>query len=144
MESKIATGRRIVLAVIVAILTLSVLSIFAYNVRLGPGHILQQIFRFLFTIGLCVFLYRGANWARWVVGILLSMAGVLAVLGGIALLLKARAGFLLIVMGMVYLASAVALFFIPAVRAYFNLRKTQVTTQPVDSSQQTSTTNTTL
>jgi presenilin-like A22 family membrane protease len=143
MESQITTGRRIVLAVIVATLTLSVLSIFTYNVRLGQERITQQIIRYLLTIGLCVLLYKGANWARWVMGSLLGYTGVLAMFGGIAFSFNPRFSLLLIVMGMVYLAAAAALFFIPAVRAYFSQKKIKITTQPVDDNQQSSTTDAT-
>ena len=121
MEPQVESGRRLVLAVIVASLTLSVLAIVAFNIARGPERLPQQIVRLLLTVGLCVFLYRGANWARWVAGILFVLAGLGSLLGGVAVLSTSMAGLLLIVMGFVYLASAVVLLFVPAVRAYFRV-----------------------
>jgi hypothetical protein len=123
MEAKPETGRRLVLAVIVASLTLSVLVIVAFNLGRGPERLPQQIVRLLLTIGLCVFLYRGANWARWVAGLLFALGGLGSLLGGLAALSTGMAGLLLIVMGLVYVGSAVVLFFAPTVRAYFGAGK---------------------
>lgn len=122
METKPDTGRSLVLAVIVASLSLSVLVIVAFNIGRGPERLPQQIVRFFLTVGLCVILYRGANWARWVAGILFALGGLGSLIGGVASLSTSiMAGLLLVVMGLVYLASAVILLFVPAVRAYFGV-----------------------
>ncbi len=119
MANQPVAGRRLVLAVIVASLTISVLVIVAFNLGRGPERLPQQIVRFLLTVGLCVFLHRGANWARWVAGILFAFGGVGSLLGGLSALSTSMGGLLLLVMGLVYLACAVVLFFVPRVRAYF-------------------------
>ncbi len=64
------SGRRIVLAIIVATLTISGSLIVWSNTVLGRELSPQQGVRFVLTVGLCVFLYRGANWARLVAVIL--------------------------------------------------------------------------
>ncbi len=124
MESQVATGRRLVLAVIVASLMISILVIVVFNISRGPERLPQQIVRFLGTIALCVFLYRGANWARWVVSILSILAGFGALLLGLDALSSSGMGFLLIAMGLVYVVSAGILLFVPTVRAYFSVEKT--------------------
>lgn len=110
-----------VLAVIVASLTMSLLVIVLFNLGRGPERLPQQIIRFLLTAGLCVFLYRGANWARWVGGVLFALGALGSLLGGLALLSTSIAGVLLLVMCLVYSASAVILLFVPTVRAYFGV-----------------------
>jgi len=72
----------LVLAVIVATLTLSVLVIVVFNTIQGAQRLPRQIVRFFLTVGLCVFLYRGANWARWVAGGLFTLAGLGSFSGG--------------------------------------------------------------
>ena len=119
MQPQREVGRRIVLAVIVATLTMSVLIIVTFNAVQGPQRLPQQIVRFFLTVGLCVFLYRGANWARWVAGILFAMAGLGSLLGGVAALTTSMAGLGLLVMGLVYVASTVVLLLVPTVRAFF-------------------------
>ncbi len=121
MEPQVERGRRLVLAVMVATLTLSVLVIGTFNIVQGSERLPQQIVRFLLTVGLCVFLYRGANWARWVASVLFVLGGVGSLLGGIAVLSTSMTGLLLIGVGLVYVASAVVLLAVPAVRAYFQV-----------------------
>jgi hypothetical protein len=123
MQAQTETGRRLVLAVIVATLTLEVLAIVAFNTVQGPQSLPQQIVRFFLTVGLCVFLYRGANWARWVAGILYALGGLGSLVGGVATLTTTMAGLGLLIMGIVYVASAVILFFVPTVRAFFGAGK---------------------
>jgi len=124
MEHQVESGRRLVLLVIVISLTFSVLVIVTFNILLGPENLPQQIVRFLLTVGLCAFLYKGANWARWVASILFGLAGLQGLIGGLVALSTSTAGLLLIVMGLVYVASAIVLLFIPAVRAYFGVGNT--------------------
>ena len=119
MQPQREVGRRLVLAVIVATLTMSVLVIVTFNAVQDPQRLPQQIVRFFLTVGLCVFLYRGANWARWVAGILFAMAGLGSLLGGVAALTTSMAGLGLLVMGLVYVASTVVLLLVPTVRAFF-------------------------
>ena len=124
MEDQRATGRGLVLAVIVATLALSALAIITSNVVRGSERLPTQIVRFLLTVGLCVFLHRGANWARWVAGVLFILAGLAGLVGGAALVTLSPLGFVVIAMGLVYLASAYILLFVPAVREYFTAKKT--------------------
>ena len=121
------SGRRIVLAIIVAILAIDTFVIVWSNVGSGTELTPQQVVRFVLTVGLCVFLYRGANWARWVTVVLFGLAGLAGLMGGIGLSYSYRevaardgGGLLLIVMGLVYVASVIALLFVPTVRAYFD------------------------
>ena len=123
METRTERGRRLVLCVIAASLTISVFTIVAFNLRRGTERLPQQVVRLLLTVGLCVLLYRGANWARWAAGILFAVAGLASLLGGFRVLLNGVAGLPLIAMGVVYVSSAAILLFVPAVRSHFGAGK---------------------
>ena len=112
-------GQRIVIAVILAIVGLSLLTIVSFTSFRGTERLPQQIVRFLLTIALCYFLYRGANWARWVTVVLCGLGGPAAVLSGVALLPLGFPGVLLIAMGLTYIVCAGILLFAPSVRVYF-------------------------
>lgn len=125
MELRTSTGRRLVLAIIVASLAISVLVIVAFTVARGTALLPQQIVRFLLTVGLCVFLYRGANWARWVAVILFALGGVMSLVGASAPSSTSMSGLLLLLMGLVYAASALILLLVPTVRAHFGVGNTK-------------------
>jgi len=122
MEPQSAAGRRLVLAIVVATLALSVLVDVMLITNRGSER-LWDIVRFLLTVGLCVFLYRGVNWARWVASILFALGGLRSLIGGGTILARSMAGLLLLGMGLVYVASAVILLFVPTVKAYFGVGK---------------------
>ncbi len=118
MASKIETGRWLVVAVIVSAVAVSVLNVAAFNVADGTEREPQQLVRFVLTVGLCTFLCRRANLARLVAGTLSMLAGAGSLIVSVA---SDRGDFLLVTIGMVYAAAAVALLLVPAVRAYFRI-----------------------
>jgi hypothetical protein len=120
MASQSATGRRLVLGVIVVTIGLSALVIVATNLALGPARLPVQIVRFLLTVALSIFLYRGANWARWVGVVLFAIGGLsslLLSLGG----LPGTGAWLLLALGVTYLVCAGILLFVPSVRTHFGV-----------------------
>ena len=121
MSSRDISGRPLVVGVIATTLSMSVIVILLYNIQLGPQALPQQMVRFLLTVGLCIFLYQGANWARWVAGVLFSLGGLGGLLGGLAAISTGLAGLLLAIMGLVYAVCAIILFFAPTVRKYFGI-----------------------
>ena len=125
MDSDAERGRRLVVLVIVACLTLSVLVIFAYNIIVGSDTLPQQIVRLILTAGLCIFLYRGANWARWVASVLFALGGLFSLFAWLIIPSIRLTGLLQLVMGLVYGAIAIVLLFVPTVRAHFGVRKTE-------------------
>jgi hypothetical protein len=88
----------------------------------GPGQLPRLLGRSILTLGLCVFLYRGAKWARWVTIILLVIAGLGSLIGGLMALSTSWASLILLIMGLVYVASAIILLFNPKARDYFETR----------------------
>ena len=118
MNPQIRQGRRILLVVIATCLLLSVSSILSYNLVLGPGKMVPQVVRFLLTVLLCVFLYRGKDWARWLFGLLYSYNCIYALSMGIPLLSQSLWGLMILFPGILYLLMVVVLFFSPSVRAF--------------------------
>ena len=68
--------RKLVLLLIGGFLAISLMSWF-------PGPDIKDVGRFLLNCALCWFLWKGANWARWIMGVLAVLA---CVLGVVALL----------------------------------------------------------
>ncbi|MGK2857693.1 MAG: hypothetical protein ACSLFQ_10855 [Thermoanaerobaculia bacterium] len=70
---KIERGRSIVQLDIALCIGTSILTIMIYVMSLGPERLPTQIVRFLLTVVLCVFLYRGYSVARYLLIILLGV-----------------------------------------------------------------------
>ena len=119
MHGRAATGRRLVVAVMVATIAMSVLVIATFNAVQGPDRLPQQIVRFLLTVALCVFLYRGAGWARWVATVLYGLTGLWSLALGFTRLAAAKPGIQMIAFGAIYAACASVLLFVPSVREHF-------------------------
>jgi len=119
VNSEADRGQKIVLGVIVVLLTISALEIVTSNLATGMENLLQQLGRFSLTVLLSLFLYRGAGWARWVAIVLASLAGVGWIVAVVALSPGPIAGFLLLVMGAVYLGCSVILLRNAAVNLHF-------------------------
>lgn len=103
----------------------------------GPGLLPYQTVLSSLIVALCVFLYRGANWARWAASILFSVIGLMSLAGGVVtgvvpvVVGAVRLGSIildglpLLVTGVVLASSATVLIFVPSVRAYFNAGKSK-------------------
>ena len=131
MDTQRQEGRGLVITVISATIALSVVAIVVYLITMGPKNLAQQIVRLILTVVLCVFLYRGASWARWVTIILFLLGGILLIPSAIAALHIGAGAYMLFAMGAVYFASAAILLFAPAVRTYFSKGKDKQDEQPV-------------
>jgi len=126
MDPQVLTARRIVLAIIAFAMSMPMVVITTFHIGRNQERLPQQIVRFVLTLVLCTFLFRGANWARWVAVILFLVAGTAELVEGVVLLSDGTHGLILIATGSVCLASAAVLFFVPVVRAYFNGGSTSI------------------
>ena len=104
MDSQIATGHRLLVAVIVYIL----LTNLAANSIAGVSEPGFAVFNTLFLAVLCIFIYRRANWARWVLSTLYVLSSLMMVFSGLSGL---------VILGLVNVLVPVVLFS-PAVEAY--------------------------
>jgi drug/metabolite transporter (DMT)-like permease len=129
MDQQMQNGRRLVWVVVLGAVIVDALTILTYNITIGSDQLLTQLFRFGLTLVLCRFLLRGANWARWVAGILFSLGGLVAALAGIAMAMtpEGTLGLLMLAIGLLFLAFAILLFCVPSVRLYFRASKFQRT-----------------
>lgn len=124
MFAKNAAGHSLVLLTIIAILFTEVVVI-GYSTLAGSmDQIGTDSIRLFVTIALCVFLYAGANWARWVTGIL----SILSVTRGLLTLIEhpatiaSRLSLLLLIL--MHATFVLLLLFVPAVKSYFATKST--------------------
>jgi len=68
-------GRKVVLVIIAGALILSAVIIGAYVVILGPQRLPVQAVRFLLTVGLMWWLYRGSPIAKWLTVVCFGLGG---------------------------------------------------------------------
>ena len=104
--------------VIAVILGLTLYIIIAYNLVVGSNRLSLQLWRFFLWTGLCVFLYRGANWARWVASVLFILNGGLLFTFSAAVPNRLE----MVWTGWVFIVSGAVLLFVPSVRLYFRTR----------------------
>jgi len=106
-----ASGKKIILSIIVVTLVLSVLSWF-------PSPEPRAIGRFCINSAFCWFLFKGKNWARWIFVVLLTLGGAI----GVFALATGQSGpeksIVLLVMSVTYLVSAGLLAFSQSVASY--------------------------
>ncbi len=117
MNEQVDRGRKIVLAIIVATIAFSAFSIITFISAVGPQRLPFQMVRFVLTVLLGVFLYRGTKWVYWVSVILFGFAGVKglmdAFLFGQTLMALGS-----VAMGIVYVLSAWVLVYSNNVRLF--------------------------
>jgi hypothetical protein len=118
MDAPIRKGRLLIIGVVAICLCVSITSILFSILATGPRQVPQQLIRFGLTVLLCVLLYQGRAWVRWVLGILLALAAILGLLSGVALRSQSLAALILVGMGLLYTACVIVLFFSSSVRAF--------------------------
>ena len=78
-------GKRRTILISISILLVSLHTIYFYNSvvpEIETKKIIQQIIRFLLTVGLLIMIYKGKNWAK-VIAIILFSLGVLGAVFGL-------------------------------------------------------------
>jgi hypothetical protein len=117
-------GRIIVMAIMVATIALSLANIALFNAIVGQEKLPEQTVRLGLTVLLMFFLYTGYSFARWIAVVLFGLGGLLAILGGTRLVSWTPLGFLMILLGVVYAASAIALAASSSVKAFLQAQRT--------------------
>lgn len=112
-------AKHIVVSIIAAILVLSVLSWF-------PSPEPKDIGRFFVNCVLCWFLFKGKNWARWVLIVSLALGGTMGAIAIASGQFGIEKFIVLYVMSFAYLASAGLLAFSKTVTSYFAPSSIQV------------------
>jgi hypothetical protein len=113
-------GRKLVLRVAVVAVSLSILSIATFMIAEGATRLPQQLLRLTLTVLLCVYLVRGAPWARWTSAVLFLLGGLLSLGGGAKLLETPGSAWVMISLGAIYLYCAGVLILSRSVSAFFD------------------------
>lgn len=119
MTSPSRPGRPYVFAIAIAIVLVSLATIVLSNLVTGWQNIGQQSIRFVLTVGMSIYLVRGANWARQLSILLFGLAGVAGVIAGVRFISLTPYASLLILQGVIYFACGGTLWLVPSVKAYF-------------------------
>jgi len=120
-------GRRLVLVAAAIMILVSAGTILTYNMALGQQQLISQVIRFILTVVLVIYLFKGYAWARWVSVVLLSLASLGGIVAGISLIPSKPAARLLVAMGVLYLVCLGVLAFSGDVAEYFR-QKTELRT----------------
>lgn len=78
---------------------------------LSSDKLITYATRLTLAVLMFYFLFQGKNWAKWLAGILFAISGFLGLVSGFYLLGDNPRSMLLLILGVVYLASAYFLFF---------------------------------
>ena len=108
-----ASGKKIVLSIVVVTLVFSVLSWF-------PSPEPRDIGRLCIHCTLCWFLFKAKNWARWIMVVLLALGGSICAFALTSGQSGPEKSIALFVMSVTYLASAGLLAFSKSVEVYFS------------------------
>jgi|SRR5579863_6428353 len=121
MTTEELKGRRIVLTIAGVSLLISAVTIATYVAVMGTGRLPAQIVRFLLTVGLMWWVYRGSAVAKWIVIVLFGLAG----LYGLLVFLSGHrlAGAVGAKIGTLYLTLITPLITSPAVDAFLQYQR---------------------
>lgn len=122
MNSSAQKGKSLVIAIIVTIVSVSLMNSFFTNL-INPNQPFAEIvkdgIRLALTFLVCYFLYQGHGWAKWVLGVLAALGGFVAIPGALLVIRFSLLGaFWLLVMGAIYLAASWVLLRSPEVKAF--------------------------
>jgi hypothetical protein len=113
-------GKKLVVRVAVIAVSLSIVTIVTFSIDQGATRLPQQLVRLTLTVLLCIYLVRGARWARWTSAVLFLLGGLLS-LGAAAQLLGTPAdAWIMVGFGAIYLYCAGVLLASRSVSAFFS------------------------
>lgn len=112
-------GRKLVVRVAVIAVSLSLFNTATFLIAQGTTRASQQLLRLTLTVLLCIYLVRGAPWARWTSAVLFLIGGLLSVGGAAKLLGTPGSAWLMLGFGGIYLYCAGVLLASRSVSAFF-------------------------
>lgn len=121
-------GQKRTILISISILLVSLHTIYFYNSvipEIGTKKLIQQIVRFILTIGLLVMVYKGKSWARIVSIILFSLGVVGSFFGIIAISQPIALKIPLIVMVIVYSFALYHFWLSKSFKAFFAFQNTK-------------------
>ena len=103
------TPKKLVTIIAGTIVLCSAVVITTYIFQVGFQKIIPQSVRFVLTCLLAHSLVKAWTPGRWITIVLMGLAGVGSIIGGVSMLTKSASAFMLIVLGVVYTACVVGL-----------------------------------
>ena len=119
MNEELNRGRKIVVIIIIATIATSLLSIILSNIFTGSGKLPKQAIRFILTLILSYFLFKGVGAARIIASVLYTIGAMGGILGGISLIVNSPIGLMVLIPGIVYAICAMVLIFSVPVKQFF-------------------------
>ncbi|MDR1994011.1 hypothetical protein [Azonexus sp.] len=107
------SAKSIIVSIVTIVLGFSVLSWF-------PTPEAKDIGRFVVNCVLCWFLFKGKNWARWVLAVFLTLGGTMGIFFVVAAPQYIEKNIFIYAISFFYLASAALLVFSRTVASYFS------------------------
>lgn len=95
-------GRKQIITIIALTLAVSIFTILFTNLVSETGRFVVQIIRFYLTSLLCYFLYKGKNWARILMIILLGIAALISIIGIVSFIISPILGAVSLLYGSIY------------------------------------------
>ena len=123
MEERIKTGRIVVLIIIGAIMSISLISIITYNFSIGSWKIGAQAIRFFLTLVLCYCLYKGYQWSRITIIILYALGALGSIPGIFTITQYFFLGLVSLMITMIYGASCILLLASKDIKEFMQYQK---------------------
>lgn len=128
----IIRGKRIVIGIIVIILLIDVATIISTtllyslngNIGFATQKTVQGLIRLLLEIGISFCLYKGHNWSKWLLVVLLGLAGIISLYSVVPILMTISVfGVIYLILGILYIAMCITLIVSKAVRAFIRYQR---------------------
>jgi hypothetical protein len=115
-------GKILVLGVLATVLLIQLVVAGLTVLRAGPAGMGSTLIRIAISLALSGYLYRGREWARITMAVLLILGALVAIVGGLQVLQLGAVGWMIFAMGAVYGVCAAILLFSPSVREFLSLQ----------------------
>ncbi len=125
-------GKRIVIGIIAIILLIDVVTIVSIvtlyalsgNMGYATQKIVQGSIRLLLEIIISICLYRGHNWSKWILVVLLGLGGIISLFSVVPIFMTISVfGVVYLILGIVYIAMCITLIASKAVKAFMRYQK---------------------
>jgi hypothetical protein len=115
-------GKILVLAVLATVLLVQLAVAGLTVLRAGPAGMGSTLIRIAVSLVLSGYLYRGREWARITMAVLLMLGALVAIVGGLQMLQLGAVGWIIFAMGAIYGGCAAILLFSSSVRDFLSLQ----------------------
>lgn len=119
-------GKRLAGIICVGLVGIAVISTITYNLQGTSDKLFKNILSLFLIIILCLCLYRGQSWARWMFAIVLGIAGAVTFLGtatSISAVGLNSYTIIMLILGLIYLTCSGTLIFSKSISAYIEYCK---------------------